>query len=128
MCVIGAGRRARRGETMSRDPEGLLSGPEDRIAVLRLPTGAPLPADPVVLRVDLAEVERDPHQIDDDLIRPAARDRLGELRRRVADDDDLRLSMTSSIDSHRCRDRCGICSLMYCLLAPTSRASDTFRS
>ena len=34
-----------------------------------------LPADPVVLRLDPAEIERNPHQIDDHLVRPAPRRR-----------------------------------------------------
>src|SRR5688572_18926227 len=50
-----------------------------------------LPADAVVLRVHLAEIEWDADEIDDDLIRSAAGHRLGELRRRVPDDDHVRL-------------------------------------
>src|SRR5688572_457247 len=49
-----------------------------------------LPADAVVLRRHLTEVKRDPYQVDDDLVRPAAGDSCREFGGRVPDDDHLR--------------------------------------
>ena len=49
-----------------------------------------LPADPLVLRGHRAPVHGQPHQIDHRLLRAAPCDRVSELRRGVAHDDDVR--------------------------------------
>lgn len=51
--------------------------------------GAPLPAEAVVFGGNSAQIGRHAHQIEDHLVGPRALEHLGELRRAVADHDEL---------------------------------------